>query len=103
MREFGKAEIELHVQVVIGGERREARGHQAFAQLFRGRDAQRPAVQERARSALCGIQIVACGIVDHARNDFVAKGEAEGDAVNREAVRVVRRSVQGIDVPAVVG
>ena len=103
MRKLGEAEVELDIQVMIRRKGRETGGHQTLAQLLRAGNLQAAPIEVSAPTAFGGVEIIARGIVNHPRNHFAATGEPERDAKHREAMREIRRSVQGINVPAILG
>ncbi len=83
--------------------KREAGADQAFAQMLALADADAAVVQIRAAPARRGEQVVAHRIEDHGLRDHAAVRERDRHAVLREPVEEVRRSVQRVDDPHVLG
>src|SRR5262249_42359043 len=82
----------------VGGEPGRRQG---VPQLRDARDADRTAVQLRARSALRAERLAAQGIVDQPEDDIARLLERDADGTVRVAVREVGGAVERADVPAI--
>ena len=73
---------------------------QALVERGRVRDRERAVVDGRAVTALGHEELVPRGVVDDAEHHVALDLERDRDGEDRQAVRIVRRPVQGIDDPA---
>jgi len=75
----------------------------ARLQLRAFADAQARVVEERAAAAACGEKIVTARIVNYALSDDATMLERDRNSVVRKAMKKIRRTVERIDDPAMLG
>src|SRR5690606_15519643 len=97
------AQVEKRLAVVAVSQEWQARGDDAVAQVTPGGNAHAMLVAEGAAAALGREKLVHGGIVDDARDDLALALKGDGDGEERNAVQEVRRAVERIDDPAVLG
>jgi hypothetical protein len=102
VRKLSETEIKLDVQIVIWGEGRETRGHQAFREVLIVRYAEALAIQKSPGPALGRKEFVASRVIHHPDHYFTTAGQTQRNAEDRKTVGEIGCPIERIDVPAVI-